>query len=289
MSSSNLLEKVKKLREITGVGFKDCKAAIDECKGDIEKSIEFLRKKGISKATQKMQRIAAEGLVSFTQDKNRISIIEINCETDFVAKNEEFINFSEKLAKLSLLNEGVLEKILTSKMDNKKTVKDNLVDLISKIGEKITIRRSACLKDKNCVNFSYMHSAVKANIGKLGAILSLETSNTDDSVFDLGHKLAMHIAASNPLAIDVKDLDPNILKKEEEIIKEELKGTKKSQTILDKITKGRLNKFIEENTLLNQGWIMDPKKKVKEIIAEVARNNEVNVKSFIRYKVGEGL
>ena len=289
MSSSNPLEKVKKLRELTGVGFKDCKAAIDECKGDIEKSIEFLRKKGISKATKKMQRIAAEGLVSLNQDRNKISIIEINCETDFVAKNEEFINFSEKLAKLSLLNEGELEKILNSQMDNKKTVKDNLVDLISKIGEKIKIRRSACLKDKNCVNFSYVHSSVKPNVGKLGVLLGLETSSTDDSITDLGHKLSMHIAASNPLAIDVKDLNPNVLKKEEEIIKEELKSTKKNQTILDKITKGRLNKFIEENTLLNQVWIMDPKKKVKEIIAEVAGNNKINVKSFIRYKVGEGL
>ena len=161
MPSENTLDKVKKLRELTGVGFKDCKAAIDECNGDIDKSIELLRIKGISKANKKMERVAADGLVAFFEKENKFSIIEINSETDFVAKNEEFIKFVEEISKLTLSNNGKMEDILKSKMENKKSVNDNLVTLISKIGEKITIRRSNYVGDQNYLNFSYVHSAFK--------------------------------------------------------------------------------------------------------------------------------
>ena len=289
MSTEASLKKVKKLREITGVGFKDCKNAIDACNGDIEKSIDFLRKKGISKFTKKMQRVATDGLISISGDKSKMSIIEINCETDFVAKNEEFINFTEKLSKLALINNGTLEKILVSKVENRTTTKDKLVEMISKIGEKISIRRSDCLNDSDCINFSYMHASVKENIGKLGVILSLETKNKDNVVMDLGHKLAMQVAASNPIAINTEDLDSAILKKEEEIIKEELKNSGKNADILDKIAKGKLIKFIEENTLMNQNWILDPKLKVKDAVDKVSGNQSIRIKNFVRYKVGEGI
>jgi len=194
MSSNNFLDKVKKLREITGVGFKDCKSAIDETKGDIEKSIELLRKKGIAKASKRMGRTAAEGLVCIYEDKNKFSIIEINSETDFVAKNQEFINFAEEVSQLSLAASGKIENILKSKMKNKKNVEDNLVDLVSKIGEKITLRRSAFLGDDKFLNFSYTHSAIKKNVGKLGVLLSIETSKEKKDIMNLGKQLAMQVA-----------------------------------------------------------------------------------------------
>jgi len=289
MPTNNLLEKVKQLREITGVGFKDCKSAIDETKGDIEKSIELLRKKGIAKASKRMGRTAAEGLVCIYENKNKFSIIEINSETDFVAKNQEFINFAEEVSQLSLTTSGKMENILKSKMKNKKNVEDNLVDLVSKIGEKITLRRSAFFGDNKLFNFSYTHSAIKKNIGKLGVLLSIETTKEKKDIENLGKQLAMQIASSSPLAIEKEGLDPNILKKEKEIITEELKNTGKDTKITEKIALGKLNKFIGENTLLNQEWIMEPKKKVRDIIKEFAGKDKFEIKKFIRFKVGEGL
>jgi len=289
MSSNNLLEKIKQLREITGVGFKDCKSAIDESKGDIEKSIELLRKKGIAKASKRMERTAAEGLVCIYENKNKFSMIEINSETDFVAKNQEFINFAEEVSQLSLVASGKIENILKSKMKNKKNVEDNLVDLVSKIGEKITLRRSAFLGDNKLLNFSYTHSAVKKNIGKLGVLLSIDTIKEKKDTINLGKQLAMQVASSSPLAIEKEGLDPNILKKEKEIITEELKNSGKDIKIVEKIALGKLNKFIGENTLLNQEWIMEPKKKVRDVIKEFAGKDKFEIKEFVRFKIGENL
>ena len=289
MSSDTTLDKVKKLREITGVGFKDCKNAIDESGGDVEKSIELLRKKGIAKASKRMERIAADGLVSISEKENSFSIIEINSETDFVAKNNEFIKFVEEISKLSLSNQGKIENILNSNMMNKKNVKNNLVALISKIGEKITLRRSEFIESNNFLNFSYVHSAIKKNVGKIGVLVSLNTKKTKDEIMEFGKQLSMHIAASSPLAIDKKGLDQNILEKEKEIITEELKNSGKDPKIVDKIALGKLNKFINDNTLLNQEWIIEPKKKVGEILREVAGKDKIEVIKFIRFKVGEGV
>ena len=289
MSQDNILDKVKRLRELTGVGFKDCKNAIDETNGDIEKSIEFLRKKGIAKANKKMERVAADGLISICEEKNKFSIIEVNSETDFVAKNNEFIKFVEEISKLALLNSGKMNDILVARMENKKNVKDNLVSVISKIGEKISLRRSDCVESDKFMNFSYMHSAVKKNLGKIGVLLCLETKIKKEKLLDFGKQLSMHIAASSPLTIDKDTLDQNLLKKEKEIITEELKNSGKDNKIIDKIVLGKLNKFIADNTLLNQEWIMEPKKKVKDIIKEVAGKDHLIVKKFIRFKVGEGV
>ena len=289
MSQDNTLDKVKRLRELTGVGFNDCKNAIDETNGDIEKSIEFLRKKGIAKANKKMERVAADGLIAICEEKNKFSIIEVNSETDFVAKNNEFIKFVEEISKLALLNSGKMNDILVAKMENKKNVKDNLVSVISKIGEKISLRRSDCVESDKFMNFSYMHSAVKKNLGKIGVLLSLETKIKKEKLLDFGKQLAMHIAASSPLTVDKDTLDQNLLKKEKEIITEELKNSGKDNKIIDKIVLGKLNKFIADNTLLNQEWIMEPKKKVKDIIKEVAGKDHLIVKKFIRFKVGEGV
>ena len=289
MSSDNLLEKVKQLREITGVGFKDCKNAIDETKGDIEKSIELLRKQGIAKASKRMERVAAEGLICIYEKDNKFSMIEINSETDFVARNSEFVNFAEEVSKLALIKSGKMEDILNSTMTNKKNVKENLVDLISKIGEKITVRRSAFIGKDKSTNFSYIHSSLKENVGKLGVLLSIKTTKPKKEILNLGKQLAMQVAALSPLAIDKEGLDQNMLQKEKEIITEELKNTGKDTKIVEKIAIGKLNKFIADNTLLNQEWIMEPKKKVKDVLKEVAGKDKIEIMKFIRFKVGEGV
>ena len=289
MSSKNLLEKIKKLRELTGVGFKDCKNALEENNSDIDKSIEFLRKKGIAKASKKMERVAADGLVCIYEKDNKFAMIEINSETDFVAKNTDFINFAEEISQLTFSNFGKIENILNAKMKNKKIVKENLVDLISRIGEKINFRRSVFVDSAKSINFSYMHSSLKKNVGKLGVLLTLETTKQKSDVLEFGKQLAMQVAATSPLAIDKQDLDQNVFKKEKEIITEELKNSGKDSMIIDKIATGKLNKFISENTLLNQEWIMEPKKKVKDILKSVEGKDKIRIKSFVRFKVGEGI
>ena len=287
--SDNILDKVKKLREFTGVGFKDCKEAIDVNNGDIDKSIEFLRKKGIAKANKKKERVAADGLVCIYEKENKFTIVEINSETDFVAKNNEFIKFVEEISKLALISSGKMKDVLISKMENKRNVKDNLVTLISKIGEKITLRRCDFVGEDKSLNFSYVHSIVKKNIGKIGVLVSLKTTKPKNELLEFGKQLCMHIAALSPLAIDKEDLNQNMLKKEKEIIIEELKNSGKDSKIIDKIAAGKLNKFVNDNTLLNQEWIIEPKRKVKEVLKEAAGKNKIEIKKFVRYKVGEGI
>ena len=288
MSEKDLLENIKKLREITGVGFKDCKVALDETKGDIEKSVEFLRKKGIAKASKKMSRTASEGLVLVKESEGKVSIIEINSETDFVAKNKDFIDFCKELSELNFNNNGNLEKLNDAKMANGSLVRDNLVNLISKIGEKITIRRANFFNNSNGSNFFYVHSAIEKNIGKIISIVKLE-GIIDGKNENIGAKLAMHIAASNPLAINRDGIDKKIVDKELEIIKAEITNSGKPADIAEKISKGKISKFLDENSLLNQIWIMDPKKKVSEILKENSIEKEINVIDFVKYKVGEGV
>ncbi len=288
MSDKNLLENIKKLREMTGVGFKDCKLALDETKGDIDKSVEYLRKKGIAKASKKMSRTASEGLVLVKEDQGKISIIEINSETDFVAKNENFISFCKELSELNFILKGNLEKLNDSKMKNNILVKDNLVNLIAKIGEKITIRRSFFFDNDKGINFFYVHSSLEKNIGKIVSIVKLDNiiKGKND---EIGSKIAMHIAASNPLAIESKGINKNIIDKELEIIKAEISNSGKPPEMAEKISKGKISKFLNDNSLLTQIWIMDPKKKVSDILKENSFEKEIKVLNFIRYKVGEGV
>jgi len=288
MSDKDILNNIKKLREITGVGFKDCKLAIDANKGDLEKSIEFLRKKGIAKATKKMSRTASEGLVLVEKKGDDVALIEVNSETDFVAKNQEFIKFCKELSKINLEAKGEIKKINESRMENKSSVKDNLVNLISKIGEKITIRRSNFLNGADGKNYHYVHSAVEKNIGKIAAIVKLKNT-VEGKNSDIGLKLAMHIAATNPLAINKEGIKKEVLNKELEIIKEELLNSGKNKDIVEKISAGKINKFINDNTLLNQEWIIDPKKKVSEILKENKIDKDIEIVNFIRFKVGEGV
>ena len=288
MSNKDLLDNIKKLREITGVGFKDCKVALDETNGNIEKSIEFLRKKGIAKASKKMSRTASEGLALVKEEKGQVSIIEINSETDFVAKNEDFINFCKELSQINFISKGDLNKLNDTKMKNGILVKDNLVNLIAKIGEKITIRRANFFDDAKGTNFSYVHSAIEEGIGKIISIVKLDGIIKGKNE-EIGTKIAMHIAASSPLAINKEDIDSDIVNKELEIIKAEITNSGKPAEMVEKISQGKISKFLNDNSLLQQIWIMDPKKKVLDVLKENSSDKPLQVLDFIRYKVGEGV
>ena len=288
MSNKDLLDNIKKLREMTGVGFKDCKLALDESKGNIEKSIEFLRKKGIAKASKKMSRTASEGLALVKEKEGKISVIEINSETDFVAKNQDFINFCKELSEINFITKSDLNKLNESKMSNGLLVKDNLVNLIAKIGEKITIRRANYFDNSNGMNFFYVHSAIEKGIGKIISVVKIDGVKKGSND-EIGTKLAMHIAASNPLAIDKDNIDQTIIDKELEIIKAEITNTGKPADMAEKISKGKIMKFLNDNSLLNQLWIMDPKKKVSDILKENSSDQPLKILEFVRYKVGEGI
>ena len=280
------LNKVKELRRATGAGFKDCNNALKEANGDIEKSIEILRIKGITKASKKMSRVANEGLVSMIENEKHTSMIEINCETDFVAKNQDFIEFVKELSVININVSSDLTKLNKTTMANSKTVEENLLNLISKIGEKIIIGRAVTFEKGNYQNFTYQHTIIKENLSKLGVIVSLIADENNDKLQLFGKQLSMHIAASNPLAIDQKSINEDIITNEKNIISEELVNSGKPKEIIEKISIGRLNKFKMENSLLSQAWVMDPKKKVSEIISSLGIK-DLKIINFSRIKIGE--
>ena len=280
------IEKVKKLRELTGAGFKDCNLAIKESDGDIDKAIEILRVKGISKASKKMSRDAKEGVIAVTEDDKQISLIEVNCETDFVAKNDDFVNFVKELSDLNNNVNSNVDELKKSKMSNGQTVDENLVALIAKIGEKITIGKTKTLSNEGTVKSKYLHTIVKDNLAKLAVAVSLETSDNSDVVKNFGKQLSMHIAASSPLALDQNSIEQSIIDKEQELVTEELKNSGKADEITKKISLGKMNKFKEENALLTQAWVMEPKKKVQDIIKELSIP-DLKISEFVRFKIGE--
>jgi elongation factor Ts len=280
------IEKVKKLREATGAGFKDCNLAIKESKGDLDKAVEILRVKGISKASKKMSRDAKEGVVAVSGDEKKTSIIEVNCETDFVAKNESFVNFVKEISEINNEKNSNIEELKKTKMKNGVTVEDNLVALIAKIGEKITIGKTKTISNSSSTNYQYLHTIVKDNLAKLAVVVSLETKDNSDIVKTFGKQLSMHIAASNPLALESNLIEKSIIDKEQELVTEELKNSGKPEEIAKKISLGKMNKFKEENALLTQAWVMEPKKKVQDILKELAIN-DLKIKEFSRIKIGE--
>tara|TARA_Y100000591_G_scaffold331256_1_gene364585 strand:+ start:1721 stop:2572 length:852 start_codon:yes stop_codon:yes gene_type:complete len=280
------IDKIKKLRQSTGAGFKDCNSALKESGGDLEKAAEILRIKGIAKASKKMSRDAKEGVIVISGDEKKTSLIEVNCETDFVAKNEDFIKFVKELSDLNNNCSSKSNELENSKMSNGKTVKDNLVALIAKIGEKITIGRTQTIENSNSKNFVYQHTVIKDNVSKLGVIVSLETSEKNEEVNQFGKQLSMHIAASNPLALNSNDIQKELIDKEQKLIAEELKNSGKPEEIAKKISLGKINKFKEENSLMTQYWVMEPKKKVKDILSEIKIPN-LKIKEFARLKIGD--
>ena len=280
------IEKVKQLRKSTGAGFKDCNSAVKESNGDLDKAAESLRVKGIAKASKKMSRNATEGVVVTSGDEKKMSLIEVNCETDFVAKNDDFIEFVKELSELNNHHSSNIEDLKKSMMKNNKTVDENLVALIAKIGEKITIGRVKTLADENSRNFAYQHSVIKDNVSKLIVIVSLNTSEKSDKIDLFGKQLSMHIAASNPIALNADLIDQEIIDKEVNLIEEELKSSGKPEDIAKKISIGKINKFKDENSLMSQDWVMDPKMKVKDVLKNLDISN-LQINNFIRLKIGE--
>jgi len=280
------IEKVKQLREATGAGFKDCNLAVKESGGDLDKAVEILRVKGISKASKKMSRDAKEGVIATSGDENKISVIELNCETDFVAKNEDFVSFAKELSELNNKVESDLVKLNKFKMSNGQTVEENLVSLIAKMGEKITIGKTKTFNKSGAKNFNYLHTVVKDNLSKLSVITSIETSDESETVKAFGKQLSMHIAASNPIALSSDLIDKDLLQKEQDLVTEELKSSGKTEEISQKISKGKMSKFKEENALLTQAWVMEPKKKVQDIVKEL-NIPDLKINDFFRIKIGE--
>ena len=280
------VEKVKQLREATGAGFKDCNLAVKESSGNLDKAIEILRVKGISKASKKMSRDAKEGVIATSGDENKISIIEVNCETDFVAKNDDFVFFAKELSELNNQNQSDLDNLNKSNMSNGQTVEDNLVSLIAKMGEKITVGKVKTFNQKGTRNFNYLHTVVKDNLSKLSVIVSIKTSDESEVVKTFGKQLSMHIAASNPLALSSELIDKDILQKEQDLVNEELKSSGKPDEIVQKISLGKMNKFKEDNALLTQPWVMEPKKKVQDIVKDI-NISDLKINDFYRIKIGE--
>jgi elongation factor Ts len=289
MSSDNL-NKVKELRELTGAGIQDCKIALSENNYDIEKSIEYLRKKGISKAAKKSSRDAAEGLIVISASGNKASITEVNSETDFVAKNNEFIKFCSDISNVALNKAISLEDLLNEKINNQ-SIKDQIIDLISKIGENIKIRRTDFLNSTKGIIEKYIHNNQNDNMGKIGVLISIDTNNTSEDIKNFSKKICMHIAAMSPMSINEKDLDVNFINKEKEILKEELKNQGKDNAMIDKILVGKIKKVISDNTLLGQKWIHNQDLTVDQAIKEFekSKNITLTISKFIRYKVGEGI
>ncbi len=280
------LEKIKQLRQSTGAGFKDCSAALKESGGDLDKSVEILRVKGISKASKKMSRVAKEGVIALSGDDKKTSILEVNCETDFVAKNEDFINFVKELSEKNNQINSDINELNKSKMKNNKTVEENLVSMIAKIGEKITFGRSKTLNHTNLLKYHYLHTVVKDNLSKLAVVVIIKSSEKSENVDLFGKQLAMHIAASNPISISPDKIKKELLAKEQELITEELKNSGKKEDIAKKISSGKMNKFKEENSLITQDWVMEPKKKVKDIINELGIK-DLEIVDFFRVKIGD--
>ena len=279
------IENIKKLRQSTGAGFKDCNSALKESNGDLDKAAEILRVKGIAKASKKMFREAKEGVIVVSGDSKKTSLIEVNCETDFVAKNDDFLNFVKELSEINNQCSSDKDKLNISTMTNGKTVEENLVALIAKIGEKITIGKTSTIENSNSQNFIYQHSVIKDNVSKLGVVVSIESSEDNDQIKSFGKQLSMHIAASNPIALNSDEIKEDVIQKEQELIAEELKNSGKPEEIAKKISLGKINKFKEENSLMTQDWVMEPKKKVKDILTEINIPN-LKIKEFTRIKIG---
>lgn len=287
---SDNLAKVKELRELTGAGIQDCKTALSENNFDIEKSIEYLRKKGITKAAKKSSRDAAEGLAVIASNNSKACILEVNSETDFVAKNNEFINFCSEISKIALANNYNLETFLNAKINNS-IIKDELVNLIAKIGENIKIRRIAYLENTNGIVANYIHNQQNENMGKIGVIISIDCQNKNKEVLDFSRKVCMHIAAMSPMSLGEKDLSVDFINKEKEILKEELKNQGKKDDMIDKILVGKLKKVISDNTLMGQKWIHNQDITVEQAVNDFGKEIKQNliIKSFIKYKVGDGI
>jgi len=283
---------VKELRDKTGAGMMDCKNALVETNGNIEESVDWLRKKGISGAEKKSSRTAADGVVTVSVSDNAAALVEINSETDFVSRNPDFQKFAKNVSSIALNSGSNLDELKNAKyLDSGKTVKDALTDLIGLIGENIVIRRTVLFNSSTNILSSYIHGQIDEGLGKIGVILSIESNGDVDKIKELGKKLAMHIAASKPVAISSKDVDPSIIDRERKILIEQAKDSGKPDNIIEKMVEGRISKFFSEITLLDQTWVMDGESKVSKVIENIEKEISCNIviKDFKYFILGEGI
>ena len=285
------LEDIKKLREETGAGMMDCKTALNENNGDYDKSVEWLRKKGIAQAAKKTSRSAQEGVIGISVDNNVASIIEVNSETDFVAKNEQFLDLVAKILPISHQNGENIDQLNNAVLENGLTIKDYVTESIGKIGENIVLRRVKTLKSDQGFMSSYIHNSITKDLGKIGVLLAVKDSSPNDDSRLLAKQISMHIAASKPLALESKDVDSKLVEKEKEIFSEQAKASGKPDNIIEKMVEGRIRKFYEEVTLLNQNFVMDGKTKIDDLITEFNKknNSDFQLLDFVRFELGEGL
>jgi elongation factor Ts len=282
---------VKDLREKTGAGMMDCKGALAETNGDIEAAIDLLRKKGLAKAAKKGGRIAADGLIGLAAAGGKGAIVEVNSETDFVARGDGFQAFVREVSKLALKADGDLDRLLASAFPGGGTVAEALTNLIAKLGENMSIRRSGGLSVSPGVVASYIHNATGPDLGKIGVLVALESAAPAETLSALGKQIAMHVAAAHPLALTAEELDPALIERERAIAIEKAKESGKPENILEKMVEGGLAKFRKEHALLTQLFVIDNKTPVAEVVAAAAKDagTGIELKGFVRFQLGEGI
>ncbi len=283
---------VKELRETTGAGMLDCKKALVEANGNMEQAVDWLRKKGLASAAKKAGRIAAEGLVAVAVEGNKGAVVEVNSETDFVAKNDIFQEYVEDAAKVALLSDGDLCRMKDFQCPKvNKAFAERLTDMIAKIGENMNLRRAKTLQVNEGVVASYVHNVARGNLGKIGVLVALESRADKDKLMELGKHLAMHIAASQPLFLNIANVDPAAVEHERSIFSEQAKASGKPENIIEKMVEGRIRKYYDEVVLEEQAYIMDPDKKIKQIVADEAQKlgADIKIKDFVCFKLGEGI
>ncbi len=282
---------VKDLREKTGAGMMDCKTALTETGGDMEAAVDWLRTKGLSKAAKKADRVAAEGLIGLATDNKGGAVVEVNSETDFVARNEQFQSMVREIAGLALKSKGDVKKLAGSKMPGGKSVSDYITEMVGTIGENMSLRRAAYINVSNGVVVNYIHNAVAPEIGKIGVLVALESKGDQTKLAEIGRQIAMHVAATNPLALSADEVDPEIVEREKAIFTEQAKESGKPENVIEKMVTGRLQKFFKETVLLKQEFVVDPDMTVEKAVAaaEKEAGAPIKVKGFVRFALGEGI
>jgi elongation factor Ts len=283
---------VKDLREKTGAGMMDCKAALNEAQGDMEAAVDWLRAKGLAKAAKKAGRVAAEGLIGLAANAKQAALVEVNSETDFVARNQKFQEMVSAIAAAALKVKGDVDKLAVAKYGSgKATVAETIKEMIGSIGENMTLRRAAHLSAANGVVASYMHNTIAPGLGKIGVIVALESAGDTEALKSFGRQIAMHIAAANPQAVEVGSLDKKVIERERAVLTEQAKESGKPAQVIEKMVEGRLRKFYEEVVLLAQAFVHDPETTVAKAVAdaEKAAGAPIKITGFYRYALGEGI
>ncbi len=281
---------VKELREKSGAGMMDCKTALKESGGDMEAAVDWLRTKGLAKAAKKAGRVAAEGLVGVASGDKKAAVVELNSETDFVSRNEGFQELVTKVVGVALSTDGTLEAVSAADLEGK-NVADSITDAIATIGENMTLRRTALLSVGEGVVSTYVHGAVTEGLGKIGVLVALESSGDANKLNALGRQIAMHVAATSPLALSTDDLDPDVVERERQVFSEQARESGKPENIIEKMVEGRLRKFYEEVTLVKQAFVINPDLTVEKAVEELAKElgTDVKLSGFVRFALGEGI